>query len=166
MPITQFLEDNARKYANEVALVELNPEIKEVRRTTWKEYELIERPVGRAYRREITWRVMDEKANRCANLLISRGVKKGDKVAILMMNGIEWLPIYFGALKAGALAVPLNFRYTAEEIRYCLDLADADVLMFGPEFIGRLEEIYDDLKCQMIYCGPGMTPSFAEITRS
>ena len=163
MPITKYLEDNAQKYANEIALVELNPEIKEVRRTTWKEYELIERPVGRAYRREITWRVMDEKANRCANLLISRGVKKGDKVAILMMNGIEWLPIYFGALKAGALAVPLNFRYTADEIRYCVNLADADVLLFGPEFIGRVEEIADDLgKVKLLfYVGDGC-PSFAE----
>ena len=126
MPITEFLEENAVKYPGETALVELNPEVQEIRRTTWKEYELIERPLGRAYRREITWRVFDEKANRCANLLIGRGIKKGDKVAILMMNGIEWLPIYFGALKAGALAVPLNFRYTAEEIRYCLDLSDAD----------------------------------------
>ena len=124
MPITDLLRDNARKYPNEVALVELNPEVKEIHRTTWKEYELIERPLGRAFRREITWRVFDEKANRCANLLMSRGIKKGDKVAILMMNGIEWLPIYFGILKSGALAVPLNFRYTSDEIKYCLKKAD------------------------------------------
>ncbi|MBQ6716943.1 MAG: acyl--CoA ligase, partial [Clostridia bacterium] len=133
MPITKYLENNAKNYPNEVALVELNSEVREIRRTTWREYELIESSKTSAYRREITWRVFDEKANRCANFLISRGIKKGDKVAILMMNGIEWLPIYFGALKAGALAVPLNFRYTAEEIRYCLDLADADALLFGPE---------------------------------
>ncbi len=163
MPITEFLEENAVKYPAETALVELNPEVQEIRRTTWKEYELIERPLGRAYRREITWRVFDEKANRCANLLIGRGIKKGDKVAILMMNGIEWLPIYFGALKAGALAVPLNFRYTAEEIRYCLDLSDADALFFGPEFIGRVEEIVEDIpKVKLIfYVGDGC-PAYAE----
>ncbi len=57
------------------------------------------------YRREITWGVFDEKANRVANMLLSRGVKKGDKVAILLMNCLEWLPIYFGILKAGAIAV-------------------------------------------------------------
>ena len=163
MPITKLLENNAVQYANEVALVELNPEIQEVRRTTWKEYELIERPLGHAYRREITWRVFDEKANRCANLLIRRGIKKGDKVAILMMNGIEWLPIYFGALKAGALAVPLNFRYTADEIRYCVDLADADVLLFGPEFIGRIEGIADNLgKVKLLFYVGDNCPSFAE----
>ncbi len=49
------------------------------------------------------------------------------------MNCLEWLPIYFGVLKTGALAVPMNFRYTAEEIAYCLDLSDATVLVLGPE---------------------------------
>ena len=163
MPITGLLRENARKYPNEVALVELNPEIKELHRTTWKEYELIERPLGRAFRREITWRVFDEKANRCANLLMSRGIKKGDKVAILMMNGIEWLPIYFGILKSGALAVPLNFRYTAEEIRYCLELADVDALFFGYEFIGRIEEIAEKIPRVklLFYAGDGC-PVFAE----
>ena len=77
-----------------------------------------------AQHREITWRVFDEKANRFANLLLSRGIKKGDKVAILLMNCLEWLPIYFGVLKTGALAVPFNFRYDTDEIKYCADLAD------------------------------------------
>ena len=45
-------------------------------------------------------------------------IKKGDKVAILMYNCLEWLPIYFGVLKTGAIAVPFNFRYDAEEILY------------------------------------------------
>ncbi|MDO4561839.1 MAG: class I adenylate-forming enzyme family protein [bacterium] len=143
MPITELLERNAREFCHETALVEINPEVKELRRVTWKEYELIESSPTESYRREITWSVFDEKANRCANLLLSRGIKRGDKVAILMMNSLEWLPLYFGILKTGALAVPLNFRYTAEEIKYCLDLADVDALFFGPEFIGRVEDICD-----------------------
>ena len=118
MPITEFLERNAREFPNDVCLVEINPEIKEDRRVTWKEYELIEPSPKTSYRREITWSVFNEKANRFANLLIQRGIQKGDKVAILMMNGLEWLPIYFGILKTGALAVPLNFRYSADEIEY------------------------------------------------
>ena len=93
----------------------------------------------------MTWREFDEKANRFANFLLSRGYKKGDKVAILLMNCLEWLPIYFGVLKAGCMAVPLNFRYTADEIKYCLDLADAEALVFGPEFIGRVEQIADQM---------------------
>ena len=55
----------------------------------------------------------------------SRGIGRGDKVAILLMNCLEWLPIYFGILKTGAVAVPMNYRYTAEEIEYCLKLSEA-----------------------------------------
>ena len=105
MPITELLEANAKKYPNEVSLVEINPDIQEKRRVTWRDYELIESSPMCHYRREITWHVFDEKANRFAQLLISRGIGKGDKVAILLMNCLEWLPIYFGILKTGALAV-------------------------------------------------------------
>ena len=145
MPVTDFLERNVKLYGNETALVELNPEMKETRRITWKEYDLIQPTTDEPYRREITWNVFNEKANRFANMLLSRGVKKGDKVAILMYNCLEWLPIYFGILKAGALAVPFNFRYSAEEIQYCADLAEVQVLVFGPEFIGRIESVAEKL---------------------
>ena len=145
MPITELLERNAKEYANDIALVELNPAIQEKRRVTWREYELMEPNPKSPYRREITWSVFNEKANRFANLLISRGIKKDDKVGILLMNCLEWLPIYFGVLKTGALAVPLNFRYDADEIEYCVDLADVNILVFRPEFIGRVEEIADKI---------------------
>ena len=162
MPITEFLERNAAKFPDKTALVELNPEIRE-KRITWKEYELIEPTADVPYRREISWSVFNEKANRFANLLISRGVKKDDKVGILLMNCLEWLPIYFGILKTGALAVPLNFRYTADEIKYCVELAEVDILVFGPEFIGRVEEIVDDISKNrlLFYVGEGC-PTFAE----
>ena len=58
MPITDLLERNAREYANDICLVEINPEVKEVRRVTWKEYELMEPNPTTHYRREITWHVM------------------------------------------------------------------------------------------------------------
>lgn len=164
MPITKYLEDNAKNYGDEICLVELNPAMEETRRVTWREYELIEPSRAVAYRREITWGVFDEKANRFANLLISRGIKKNDKVAILLMNCLEWLPIYFGVLKAGAIAVPLNFRYSSEEIEYCVKLAEADILIFGPEFIGRVEEIADRISKNRLlyYVGENDCPSFAE----
>ena len=111
MPITELLERNAREFPKDIALVEINPDIQEKRRVTWRDYELIQPDARHHYRRDITWHVFNEKANRVANLLISRGIRKGDKVAILMMNCLEWLPIYFGILKTGALAVPMNFRF-------------------------------------------------------
>ena len=163
MPITQLLERNAREVGDEVALVEINPDVQEVRRVTWKEYSLVESGASSAFRREITWSVFDEKANRCANLLMSRGIRKGHRVAILLMNGLEWLPIYFGVLKTGALAVPLNYRYAADEIRYCCDLADADALLFGPEFIGRVEEIADQIpRVKLLFYVGDNCPTFAE----
>ena len=163
MPITDILEKNCRLYGDDVCLVEINPEMPETRRVTWKEYELIEPVRAPYFRREITWNVFNEKANRFANLLLERGVKKGDKVAILLMNCLEWLPIYFGILKTGALAVPLNFRYTADEIQYCLDLAEVDILVFGPEFIGRVEEVADEIgKHRLLYYVGESCPGFAE----
>lgn len=163
MPITDFLERNAHLFGDEVCLVEINPKVMEHARVTWREYSLIETNPMEAGRTEITWREFDKRANRFANLLLSRGIKKGDKVAILLMNCLEWLPIYFGILKAGAVAVPLNYRYTAEEIKYCVELAQADVLVFGPEFIGRVEEICYRMPRvkQMFYVG-SECPTFAE----
>ncbi len=163
MPITEILERNCKLYGEDICLVEINPEIKETKRVTWKEYELIQPNPTTHYRREITWNVFEEKANRFANMLLSRGVKKGDKVAILLMNCLEWLPIYFGILKTGALAVPLNFRYAPDEIKYCLELAEVDILVFGPEFIGRVEEIADDIsKNRLLFYVGESCPSFAE----
>ena len=163
MPIVDLLERNSKLYGDEVALVEINPEIHEDRHVFWKEYELIQPTSKTFYRREITWSVFDEKANRVANLLLSKGVKKRQKCAILLMNCLEWLPIYFGILKSGAIAVPLNFRYTSDEIDYCLRLADVDVLFYGPEFIGRVEDIAYKLKDQMLlYFVGDSCPNYAE----
>ncbi|MGI6422979.1 MAG: class I adenylate-forming enzyme family protein [Syntrophomonadaceae bacterium] len=163
MPITEILERNAVLYGDEICLTEINMDLQESHNVTWLEYELIENSPAGEYRRDMTWRVFDEKANRFANLLRKRGIKKGDKVAILLMNCLEWLPIYFGILKAGAIAVPLNFRYTGEEIKYCLNLSETVGLIFGPEFIDRMESIYQDLSAVRIlfYAGENRPP-FAE----
>ncbi len=163
MPVTDLLERNHKLYSDEVALVELNPLMKDTRKTTWKEYDLVQSTSAVPYRREITWSIFDEKANRVANMLLGRGIKKGDRVAILMFNCLEWLPIYFGILKTGAIAVPFNFRFSADEIKYCADLAEVHILFFGPEFIGRIESIEEELSKGrlLIYVGDGC-PTFAE----
>ena len=163
MTIVDLLERNAREFGNDTALVEINPDQPETRRT-WQEFDLVEStPKARHYRREITWSVFNEKANRTANMLLQNGIGRGKKVAILLMNCIDWLPIYFGILKTGALAVPLNFRYAADEIDYCLNLAEADALIFGPEFIGRVESVADKISKNrmLIYIGAGC-PAFAD----
>ena len=163
MPITDLLERNARLYPHDAALTEITPQRQPERTVTWREANLIETVRGEEYRREITWRAFDEDANRFANLLFTRGVRRGDKVAILLMNCLEWLPVYFGILKTGALAVPMNYRYSAEEILYCAHLADCTRLVFGPEFTSRVSEVRGELGVRdYFFVGQGAdTPDFA-----
>ena len=162
MIITDLLKNNANLYPSEIALVEINPDGPEDKKRSWRDFSLVETTSTSYYRRAITWGEFDASACRYANYLYRHGIRKGDKVGILLMNCLEWLPIYFGILKCGALAVPLNYRYTAEEIKYCLDLADVDMLVFGPEFIGRVESICDILPRikRFLYVGEGC-PTFA-----
>ena len=166
MPITDFLERNAKIYPNDIALVEINPERQPDKNLTWREYSLIETASeSDKYRREISWRDFDVKANRFANLLFTRGVKKGDKIAILLMNCLEWLPIYFGILKTGAIVVPMNYRYSSDEIKYCLELADVRMLVFGPEFIERINALEGKMPMidNLFFVGKHSdTPSYAD----
>jgi acyl-CoA synthetase (AMP-forming)/AMP-acid ligase II len=145
MVITEILARNARLYGDEVALVEREP--------------------AKNLRRAITWKEFDDLANKVANALIAKGIKKGDKVIHLMMNCLEWLPAYFGILRTGAWAVPLNFRFTAEDIRSCADIAESRAILFGEDFIERVDKIKNDLKGikDFIFSGPKeMKPKYAE----
>ena len=119
--ITEILARNARVYGNEIALIERDP--------------------AKNSRREITWQQFDAEANRVANALIAKGVRKGDRVVHLMMNCIEWLPAYFGILRAGAWVVPLNFRFSGDDIKQCCEIAEAKVMLFGEEFIDRVDSV-------------------------
>ena len=145
MLITEMLAKNAWQYPDKICLTEVNAELGERSAPAWKEFALVEPARNTGYRKQLTWSAFDRKANQFANLLISKGCKSGDKVGILLMNCIEWLPIYFGVLRAGAIVVPINFRYSSEEIRYALDLADVSMLVFGVEFIDRLVSIKEEI---------------------
>jgi fatty-acyl-CoA synthase len=143
--ITEILARNARMYGNEIALVERHPE--------------------NNARRIITWRDFDEMANRVACALMEKGVRKGDKVIQLMMNCLEWLPVYFGILRTGAWAVPLNFRFSADDIRYCAQIAEARAMIFGEEFTDRINAIKDEMQGIQghVYVGPiELKPAYAE----
>ena len=146
MLITEILARNARVYADEIALIEREP--------------------AKSRRREITWKTFDAQANQLARALMDRGIKKGDKVVHLMTNCIEWLPIYFGILRTGAWAVPLNFRFVAQTIKRCIETAEAKMLIFGEEFIERIDAVKGDLDKTIehyIFVGPeGQKPKYAE----
>ncbi len=163
MVITDFLERNSRLYGSDTALVVVSPSEKRDQAVTWREASLIESATDSPYRREMNWRTFDHMANRFANLLLSREVPRGTKVGILMMNCLEYLPIYFGILKAGCIVVPMNYRYSSDEIKYCLDLADVEILVFGPEFTARMDAISNQIPKvkTMFYVGDN-GPSYTE----
>jgi len=138
MTIIEMLKRNARMYPDAPALSEIQP--------------------GKKLKREITWKEFDERANRVANVLLSKGVKKGDKVIHLMMNSINWLEAYFGILKTGALAVPLNFRFICRQIKYCCDVAEAKVMMLDETFTERVEAIRSELSSIKDYIFVGQNP--------
>ena len=86
MTIIDLLNQNASLYGDETALVEINPCFEPESRLTWKDYSLMQPEPGKPFRRSLTWGEFNAKANRFANLLLTRGCRRGDKVAILLMN--------------------------------------------------------------------------------
>jgi acyl-CoA synthetase (AMP-forming)/AMP-acid ligase II len=141
--IGEMLARNARLYPTDIALVERIPE--------------------KNKRREITWEEFDDAANRFANALITRGINKGDKVMHLMMNSIDWLIAYFGVVRTGAWVVPLNFRFTSDDIKYCVDTAEPKAMIFGEEFAERIDAIQDAMPTIEHYCFVGNdVPSYSE----
>ena len=143
MTVVAYLERNADLYGEEEALIERDS-------------------ANVSNRLCLTWRQFDDKANRVANYLLEAGYGKGKKVAILMYNCIEWLPIYFGVLKSGSMAVPLNFRYDSDEVLYCVELAEVDALIFGNEFVEHVRKKLGtiDNGRELIYVGDSC-PDFA-----
>ncbi|MFC1954227.1 class I adenylate-forming enzyme family protein [Chloroflexota bacterium] len=100
---------------------------------------LIEPESSKKPRTAITWSEFDDKANQFANALLEMGVKKGDRIIHWMMNSTEWLIAYFGIIRTGAWAVPLNFRFNSQDAIYCAEIAEAGIMILGEEFIERVE---------------------------
>jgi acyl-CoA synthetase (AMP-forming)/AMP-acid ligase II len=114
-----MLARNGRMYPDDTALIELKP--------------------SAGLRKEITWKQFDERANRVANALIERGIKKGDKVIHWMTNSINWLEAYFGIIRTGAWVVPLNFRFNERDFKYCAEIAEAKAIILGEQFIAPVQ---------------------------
>jgi len=145
MLIMEMLARNARMYGTEIAIVEREP--------------------AKAQRKVMTWKMFDDQANQVADALLKKGVRKSDRVVLLMKNCMEWLPIYFGILRTGAWAVPLNFRFDSVDIQRCTEVAEAKVFIFGEDFVDRINQIRSSLSTvrSFIFVGPEeMRPEYAE----
>jgi acyl-CoA synthetase (AMP-forming)/AMP-acid ligase II len=138
--VVDLLERNAREFPDDVALIELRP--------------------SKDYRSSITWKEFDDHANRIANQLINWGIRRDDKVIHWMRNSIPWLETYFGIIKTGAWAVPLNYRFNASDFKYCADIAEAKAIFFEEEFAQIVTGVRPALKTigYYVYLGPN-TPA-------
>ena len=79
----------------------------------------------------LTYRQLNARINQLAHALLDLGIKKGTKVAILAYNCNQFLEAYFALAKIGGVAVPINFRLGAEELRYIINHSDAEAVILG-----------------------------------
>lgn len=135
MLITEILRQNARLFAQESALISIPAADQSTSANN----------ACSDIRREITWQEFDEQANQVANYYNSIGIGRGNKIGIIMMNCLEWLPIYFGVMRSGAVVVPLNYRYQAKDIIRSSHFVKLDALIFDEksmaEVVGGLTEL-------------------------
>jgi fatty-acyl-CoA synthase len=117
---------------------------------------------ARDLERSMTFHQWNERACRLANALLGLGLSKGDRVAILAYNTVEWVEIYAAAAKAGLVAVPVNFRLVGKEIRYIVDDAEAAAIIVQDQLVGALEEVGPELSVpslRRIWFGTGRCPA-------
>jgi long-chain acyl-CoA synthetase len=125
MNMIEVIAKNARMYPDDIAFVETRPSAN--------------------IRKDITWARFHERMNRLANALLARGIKRNDKVYVLGMNSINWLEAFFGVMATGAWAVPLNFRFTDDDIRYCANVAEPAAFIMEAAYAARIGAMRKDL---------------------
>lgn len=111
---------------------------------------------------KLTFRQLNDRANRAANALKKIGVKQGNRVAILAQNSPEYYDVFYGVGKIGAIVVPINWRLAAPEIQFILENSGAKALVFGPEYVDLVAGLRGHVAIEnYIYAGPGPKPDFA-----
>jgi len=131
MNLIDIIIRNARFFKDEIAFVEI-------------------RPVSKI-RKSITWANFCEKIFRLGNSLIEKGVKKGDRVFIFGRNSIDWLVAYFGSMITGAWAVPLNYRFTKDDIQYCSNVSEPVAFIMDEEFANMVHSLRSSLSTVKSY---------------
>jgi len=95
--------------------------------------------------RPMTYAALNERINRLSHALLNLGVKRGDRVAALLTNCVEFFEIFFACSKIEAIFVPLNFRLAGPEIAYIINDCTAETLFFSGEFSDRITTIKEDI---------------------
>jgi len=117
---------------------------------------------ARDLERSMTFRLWNQRAARLANALIGIGIAKGDRVAVLAYNCVEWLEIYAACAKAGVVAVPINFRLVGAEIAFIVANCGAKAMIVQHDLLGAIEESRRDVAVQVrnfIHFGAAACPA-------
>ncbi|EOM77488.1 acyl-CoA synthetase [Rhodococcus rhodnii] len=91
----------------------------------------------------VTFAELDRAANRFGHWLVEAGVRPGEHVAIHLRNGIEYVQCVLGALKARAVPININYRYTSDELAYLYDNSESVVVVVGADFLPAALEARD-----------------------
>src|ERR1700733_14600195 len=94
---------------------------------------------------QMSWGALDERANRLATYLLSRGLNQGDRVAVCASNRIEWPEIVFGIAKGGLVLVPINVRLSAAEVAFLIEDSGCRAALVGTDEIEKFAAVGDDL---------------------
>lgn len=94
----------------------------------------------------ITYRELNRESNRVAHFFQEKGLKKGDRIAVDLLNCPEFLACYFAAAKLGLIFVPLNYRLVSQELEYQINRCDCSMLVFNKEFSKHIEPIRNSLE--------------------
>ena len=105
---------------------------------TWREYSLIVTSPTQQYKREITWGEFNKMSNRFANLLLTRGIKKGDKVAIWEKTSIDAVEMFLAALSAGYIGIILPTGLPEQAVIGCCMKFGVKLLAVRDEFAGKV----------------------------
>ena len=95
--------------------------------------------------RSLDFAEWNERACRLANALTGLGLAKGDRIAVLAFNRVEWAEIYMAAAKAGLVVVPINFRLTGAEAAFIIQDCEATALLVEDALVGTVESVRDNL---------------------
>jgi acyl-CoA synthetase (AMP-forming)/AMP-acid ligase II len=90
----------------------------------------------------LSFRALNARCNRLANALVASGVKKAERIGLLMMNSAEFMEAYFALAKIGAVVVPLNWRLVPDELEFILKDSGTTRLIYGEEFLDTVTELH------------------------
>jgi acyl-CoA synthetase (AMP-forming)/AMP-acid ligase II len=98
--------------------------------------------VDGATRSRLSFSELNARCNRVANALIDGGVRKGERVGLLLMNSAEFMEAYFALAKVGAIVVPLNWRLVPNELEFILKDSGTTRLVYGEEFLDTVTDLH------------------------